>query len=219
MYCNIQKWDAAGKLATSFMSKDEVQVIHIEQATRMKKAGKLRDAEYLYLRINEIDSAIGMYKEKRIYDEVIRLVSVHRPESAKEIHHLLAEQFSNEGALKNAEHHFVDAGEWLNAIHMYSSADMWEDAIRVAKYHGGPTSQNRVAYAWALSLGECGTQRLREHGLLEPAIEYALEIRDFRYAFELARAGLPSKLQDIHLKNAMYLEDEERFQDAEAGEI
>ena len=38
----------------------------------------------------------------------------------------------------------------------------------------------------------------------------------FDFAFELSRIAMKNKLPDIHLKHAMYLEDEGRFQDAEA---
>ncbi len=220
MYLHNQKWDVANSLATSLMmSKDKIKAMNTEQANRMEKFGKLRDAELLYLRVDEPDAAIDMYRKHKKIDEVIRLVSVHRPDKMKEMHRLLAEQLSSEGKLKNAERHYIEANEWLSAIDMYSSADMWEDAIRVAKHNGGPTSQNRVAYSWALSLGEGGTQRIQKHGLLEPAIEHAIEAGDFQNAFKLAHAGLPSKLPDIHLKHAMYLEDEEHFPEAEAGEI
>lgn len=37
----------------------------------------------------------------------------------------------------------------------------------------------------------------------------------FDFAFELAKIAMKEKLPDIHLKHAMYLEDEGRFQDAE----
>lgn len=30
---------------------------------------------------------------------------------------------------------------------------MWDDALRVAKFHGGQSAHKRVAYAWALALG------------------------------------------------------------------
>lgn len=35
----------------------------------------------------------------------------------------------------------------------YRSNDMWDDALRVAKFHGGQSAHKRVAYAWALALG------------------------------------------------------------------
>ena len=37
----------------------------------------------------------------------------------------------------------------------------------------------------------------------------------FDFAFELGKIAMKNKLPDIHLKHAMYLEDEGRFQDAE----
>jgi hypothetical protein len=38
----------------------------------------------------------------------------------------------------------------------------------------------------------------------------------FDFAFELARLANKNKLPEIHLKHAMYLEDEGRFHEAEA---
>jgi len=38
----------------------------------------------------------------------------------------------------------------------------------------------------------------------------------FEFAFELAKIAMKDKLPEIHLKHAMYLEDEGRFADAEA---
>lgn len=50
----------------------------------------------------------------------------------------------------------------------YRSNDMWDDALRVAKFHGGQGAHKRVAYAWALALGgEAGakllTKQVRAH--------------------------------------------------------
>lgn len=38
----------------------------------------------------------------------------------------------------------------------------------------------------------------------------------FEFAFELARIAMKDKLPDIHLKYAMFLEDEGKFSEAEA---
>ena len=70
----------------------------------------------------------------------------------------------------------------------YRANDSWEEAIRVAKYHGGIQASKRVAYAWALSLGgEAGSKLLTKLGLIEQAIDYAVESGAFDHAFELAR--------------------------------
>jgi intraflagellar transport protein 172 len=75
-----------------------------------------------------------------------------------------------------------------------------------------------VAYAWAVTLGaEAGVAMLRRTGLLEAAVEYAADSGAFPHAFALATAGgLRGALPDLHLRHAMALEDEGRFQEAEA---
>lgn len=48
---------------------------------------------------------------------------------------------------------------------------------------------------------------LRKMGLVEYAIDYAIETADFENAFSLAQAaGLTAKTADVHLKHAMHLE-------------
>ena len=44
---------------------------------------------------------------------------------------------------------------------------------------------------------------------------FSLFCRSFEFAFDLARTGMKSKLPDVHLKHAMYLEDEGDFKKAE----
>jgi len=170
----------------------------------------------LYLTVHEPDLAINMYKKQRKYDQMIRLVTTYRKELVKETHLHLAQQLEMEGNLRDAEHHYAEAGEWLLAVNMYRSNDQWDEAIRVAKAHGGINASKRVAYAWALALGgDAGSKLLTKLGLIEPAIDYAIESGAFDHAFELARMSLPKKLPEVHLKHALYLEDEERFKEAE----
>ena len=77
-------------------------------------------------------------------------------------------------------------------------------------------ASKRVAYAWALALGgEAGAKLLTKLGLIEPAIDYALETGAFDHAFELARTCLQRKIPEVHLKHALHLEDEERYKEAE----
>lgn len=216
MYTKNSMWDRAHKLATSYMSDREVGMLYISQAQRMEAAGKLREAEQLFLKVNEADLAINMYKKQRKYDAMVRLVAKYRKELLKETHQFLAQHLESEANLKDAEHHYCEAGEWLSAVNMYRSNDMWEDAIRVAKLHGGMSASKRVAFAWALALGgEAGAKLLTKLGLIEPAIDYAIETGGFDHAFELARSSLQRKLPEIHLKHALFLEDEEKYAEAE----
>ncbi|KAG6623993.1 intraflagellar transport protein 172 [Phytophthora cinnamomi] len=216
MYTRANKWDAAYQVALNHLDKYETERLYVEQAHRMERAGKLKEAEKLFLTVNEPDLAINMYKNHKNYEQMIRLVTKYRKDLLKDTHLYLAQQLEHEGNYKEAEHHFAEAGEWQAAVNMYRSNDMWDEAIRVAKFHGGINASKRVAYAWAMDLGgEQGAKLLTRLGLIEPAIDYAIESGAFEHAFELARNCATKKLPEVHLKHALFLEDEERFKEAE----
>ena len=81
---------------------------------------------------------------------------------------------------------------------MYRANEMWDDAIRIARMHGGTNASKQVAYAWAVSLGgEAGAQLLSKFGLVEQAIDYAMESGAFMHAFELTRASMKQKLPEV----------------------
>ena len=201
----------------SYMTEPEVARLYTTQAQSMEAEGKFKEAERLYLTVRDPDNAINMYKKARKYDHMIRLVAAYRKDLLKETHLHLAQQLEMEGGLKESEHHYSEAGEWQSAVNMYRANDMWDEAIRVAKFHGGINASKRVAYAWALSLGgEAGSKLLTKLGLIEQAVDYAIESGAFDHAFQLAQNSLKSKLPEVHLKHALFLEDEERFPEAEA---
>ena len=216
MYTRANKWDKAHKLASTYMSEQAVSTHYCNQAQRLEASGKLKDAEKLYIMVNEPDYAINMYKKHRHYDQMIRLVGKYRPDLLAETHLHLAQQLEADNKFKDAERHYIDANEWKSAVNMYRSHDLWDDAIRVAKGHGGVNASKQVAYAWAVHLGgEAGAKLLTKFGLIEQAIDYATESGKFDQAFELARTSLKAKLPEVHLKKAMYLEDEGNFKEAE----
>ena len=68
----------------------------------------------------------------------------------------------------------------------------------------------QVAFAWAVSIEpEEGTQLLLRLGLLDPALDYALESGAFAQAFQLCQGpAAQHKMPECHLKYAMHLEDE-----------
>ena len=99
---------------------------------------------------------------------------------------------------------------------MYRSNELWDDAIRVSKFYGGVSACKRVTIALLMALGVVeGAKYLTKHSLVEAAIEHATENGAFDMAFELAAQNMPKKLADIHLKHALFLEDDERFKEAE----
>ena len=106
--------------------------------------------------------------------------------------------------------------EWHSAVNMYRSNELWDDAIRVSKFYGGVSACKRVTIALLMALGVVeGAKYLTKHSLVEAAIEHATENGAFDMAFELAAQNMPKKLADIHLKHALFLEDDERFKEAE----
>ena len=216
MYTSVNRWDDAHSVAMAYMNESDVGLLYITQAQRMEAGGQLKMAEKLYLKVKEPDLAIQMYKKAQKYDQMIRLVGMYRKDLLKETHLHLAQQLEMEARFKDAEHHYTQAEEWMSAVNMYRANDHWDEAIRVAHLNGGKPASNRVAYAWAMSIGgEAGAKLLARLGLVEQAIDFNIERQNFDHAFDLARTCLTKKVPEVHLKKALYLEDEERFKEAE----
>ncbi|XP_043931402.1 intraflagellar transport protein 172 homolog isoform X2 [Protopterus annectens] len=216
MYTHAGHWEKAHKLATKCMKQEEVSVLYISQAQEMEKQGKYKEAERLYATMDEPDLAITMYKKHKMYDDMIRLVAKYHKDLLPDTHIHLAKELEGESRFQEAEYHYLEAKEWKAAVNMYRMNDMWEEAYRVAKGHGSTNAHKQVAYFWAKSLGgEAAVKLLNKFGLLETAIDYAADNCSFDFAFELARLAMKHKMADIHLKHAMFLEDEGKFQEAE----
>ena len=216
MYASAGKWDAAHRVATGYLTESEIKHFYTQKASELEGARKLRDAEKMFITVKEYDLAINMYKKKGLFDQMIRLVSIYRKDLLKETHQHLAHQLESGGSFKEAEKHFVKASDWKGAVQMYRAQNMWDEALRVARHHGGSNASKQVAYAWAVSLGgEEGAKLLNKFGLIEQAIDYAIESGAFMHAFELTRNSMKEKLPEVHLKYAMFLEDEGRFPEAE----
>ena len=50
----------------------------MQKANDLEGEGKLREAEKMLCTIKEYDAAIKMYRQRNMYDHVIRLVAQHR---------------------------------------------------------------------------------------------------------------------------------------------
>eukprot|EP01062_Namystynia_karyoxenos_P065890 TRINITY_DN59944_c0_g1_i1.p1 TRINITY_DN59944_c0_g1~~TRINITY_DN59944_c0_g1_i1.p1 ORF type:complete len:1796 (+),score=840.25 TRINITY_DN59944_c0_g1_i1:110-5389(+) len=232
MYTRNNMWDQAHKVAKMYMSEQQISDLYVEQAHQLELQGKFKDAERLYVKIQEPDLAIHMYKKARKYDDMIRLVSQYRRELLSKTHLTLAQLLEKEQNYRQAEYHYIQAkpekgdavGQnadgppegWKAAVNMYRQAKQWEDAIRVAKVNGGAQAWKNVVIAWALELGgEQGSKLLTRFGMVEQAIEYCISRALFDAGFELAQRAMPSMVSQVHLKHAMFLEDEGHFKEAE----
>lgn len=217
MYTQAGRWEQAHALAVKCMNPEDVSVLYITQAKEQEKQGRYKEAERLYITVDESDLAIAMYKKHNQYEDMIRLVAKHHPDLLTDTHLHLGKELEAARRLQEAEYHYLKGKDWKATVNMYRAADMWEEAHRVAKTHGGPSAYKQVVYLWAKSLGgEAAVKLLTKFNLLEMAIEQATEKFSFDFAFELGRLAMKEKLPEIHLKYAMFLEDEGKFNEAEA---
>lgn len=73
------------------------------------------------------------------------------------------QELEAESRLAEAEHHFMEAGEWKAAVHMYRVGDMWEEALRVQTGRG-PFPVLTAAGCWC-----CELRRMSNTGRKNPA--------------------------------------------------
>ncbi|XP_053239953.1 intraflagellar transport protein 172 homolog isoform X3 [Podarcis raffonei] len=216
MYTQAGRWEQAHKLASKCMRPEDVSVLYITQAQEMERQGKYKEAERLFITVDEPDLAITMYKKCKMYDEMIRLLGKYHKDLLSDTHLHLGKELEAEGRLQEAEYHYLEAKDWKASVNMYRVNSMWDEAYRVAEAHGGANSHKHVAFLWAKSLGgEAAVKLLNKFGLLEMAIDHAADNNMFDFAFELARLSLKQKLPEIHFKYGSFLEDEGKFEEAE----
>ncbi|XP_052833703.1 intraflagellar transport protein 172 homolog [Octopus bimaculoides] len=220
MYNEVGMWQQAHKLASKFMNADAVTALYVTQADKLRDQGKVKEAERLFLTVEEPERAIAMYKQLKMYPDVLRLVKLYHRDMLEETYCRLAKEVESDGNLRQAEEYLLSANNAKAAINMYRSQNMWSDAYRIAKSHCGELMSKQVAFLWARNLGgDSAVKLLSKFGLLEEAIDYAAEQCVFDFAFDLAHVGMKEKLPSIHLKQAMYLEDEGKIAEAELGFI
>jgi intraflagellar transport protein 172 len=221
MYVDVGQYEKGHRIAKAHMTPQERTDLYINMAQDLEQQGKLSDAEQLYLLVNEYNQAINMYRKREEFEQMLRLVSKYSKEHLSDTYKIIAEQYELKGNLKKAEHYYVEAKMWTHAMAMYRQLEKWEDAKRVAKANGGKQAFEKIvlaqAHAQMKETGghEAGAELLRKHGLVDCAIDYAIEHSNFQHAFELANSSAKHKIPEIHLKKALALEDDEQYKLAE----
>ena len=216
MYVKIGRWEKAEQIIKKSMKDEDFSKTIVNEAIKYEQEGKLKEAEKLYLMAGEQDIAINMYRTTKQYDNMIKLVTTYRPDFLKNTHLLVAQLLEADKNLKKAEHHLVEAGNWKGAVEMYRAHNMWEEALRVAKTNGMKAEINEIAKKWVSNLPkEQATKMLMSMGLVEAAIDIEVDKKDFDLAFIIANQHAKYRVPYIHLKYAMFLEDEKRYHDAE----
>ena len=77
---------------------------------------------------------------------MVRLVAAHHPDLLTDTHLHLAkvstallhymipltqQELEAEGQYSQAEHHYIQGGDWKASVHMYRAHDLWDDAYKV----------------------------------------------------------------------------------------
>eukprot|EP00796_Vickermania_ingenoplastis_P010031 gene10031-7008_t len=216
MYSRAGMADHMYRVAQRHLSQQQLVSLFVSQARQLEAKGDYAGAERIYLKVNEPDQAIVMYKRSRDFTNMIRLVQAYRPDYLLKTHLSLGAQFEKENNLKTAEAHFVEGKDWGRAVNMYRDRDMWDDAVRVAKVHGGANASKQVVLSRAVAIdAEDGVRLLVKFGLVESGIDSALEAQKFDLAMQWAQLAQPAKLPYVYLKYAMHYEDQGDFRMAE----
>ena len=66
--------------------------MYIAQAQQLEEQGRFKEAEKLYISVQEPDLAISMYKKQRQYEHMTRLVQTFHPDLLQSTHLHLAQE-------------------------------------------------------------------------------------------------------------------------------
>ena len=70
MYIKADQWEPAYQIAVNCMDSEEVKELYLNRAKQLEEEGRLKEAERLYLLVNEPDMAISMYKNSEQVSEL-----------------------------------------------------------------------------------------------------------------------------------------------------
>eukprot|EP00672_Neobodo_designis_P025471 CAMPEP_0174835280 /NCGR_PEP_ID=MMETSP1114-20130205/5324_1 /TAXON_ID=312471 /ORGANISM="Neobodo designis, Strain CCAP 1951/1" /LENGTH=1775 /DNA_ID=CAMNT_0016069225 /DNA_START=364 /DNA_END=5691 /DNA_ORIENTATION=+ len=217
MYSRRGMTDHMYRVAQRFLSQEEMLKLFVAQAKQLEAKGDYHGAEQIYIKVNEPDKAIVMYKKARDWANMIRVVQAFHPENIVNKTRLnIAGNLEKEKNYKQAEQYFVAGKDWNRAVNMYREAGMWDDVVRVAKVNGGPVAVKNVVLSRVMATdAQEGAQLLQRFSLVEAGIDAALESQKFELALQWAQIAMPQKLPYVFLKNAMHWEDQGEFRMAE----
>ena len=94
---------------------------------------------------------------------------------------------------------------------MYEGKKMWEECIRVCKSNASDRDTVEIAKKWNKDLGEEQfIEMLKRMNLTDALIEYLSDLKQFTEAFDIAKKNSKHKIPDVHLKYAIFLENEKQ---------
>lgn len=212
----VGKWEQAHRCAMAHLGEAEANALYVRRAEQLEGLGKLKEAEKAYVAAKKVDSAVDMHWRRGAYDAALRLIGAYQKESLQQARQRAAQELEADERLEEAEKLYLASADWKSCVQMYRHKGRWEDAMRVARQHGGTSASKQVAFAWAASLpGEKAAELLKRFGLVEEAVDNAVEASAYEHALDICAYAAPKKTATVRLKRAMQLEDDGNFSAAE----
>lgn len=90
MYIQADHWEEAYTHACNCMAQEEIHGMYVSHAQELEEAGRWREAEKLYVVVEEPDMAISMYKKAKQFDAMIGLMEVYHKDLVDATHLHLA---------------------------------------------------------------------------------------------------------------------------------
>ena len=218
MYLTAGRVKDAQRHAKRQLKQAETEKLFLSTAKKLeKKQATMKIAEEIYLAIDQPQLAIEMYQNAGDNESVIRLTNKFGGDKSQL--EAMGTKAEKEGDLATAESFYLRAGCTDKALFMYRQEKKWPDAMRIAKQYGKPGSELQIAIHWAKDIGgAAGVQKLENLGLVEDALLYCCEnaMTDFAQTImDNCKTLSKSVLDDAHLKFALALEAQSKFQEAE----
>ena len=107
MYLAADMWDEAFHHAQSCMDPSEVRQLYMARGEQLEEAGKLQEAEKVFMLLGEPGLSINMYQKAKQYDSVIRLVASHKKELLNDTYAVLAKVGKSCNLLSSFMHHLL----------------------------------------------------------------------------------------------------------------
>ncbi|KHJ47184.1 WD domain, G-beta repeat protein [Trichuris suis] len=216
MYNKAKMYEDAYRVACKCLNDDELNDRFLEEAGKLEKSGRLKDAEKLYCAMQQPNHAIAMYKNAGQHDSMMRLIEQFHPEHLTNAYVHVAQEMEEEGRFKDAESYYLLANAWKPVVKMYRAVGQWEDAYRIAKEYGGSEAAVQLAFLWASTVrGEAAVMLLQKLDCADKVISFACDHSAFDFAEEVCKLGFNSKLSEVHYKHGLRLEEHDDLEMAE----
>ncbi|KAL0208530.1 hypothetical protein P9112_011117 [Eukaryota sp. TZLM1-RC] len=203
MYTRLCLWTEAFRSALQYMNEGEVVSLYVEHANNLVVAGKLAEAEKLYIAINQVDLAIEMYRVHHQFDSMIRLVKIYRKDLLNETYIAIGQKLESMSDIEGAIKHYLEAKQWKLAVATLKVNKQWEKALALAKLHGGSSAGKVVAYHWAEEKGgQEGVDLLLKHGYVDQAIDFCLNNEMESLAVSVAEKYSPATINKVYVSLA-----------------